>query len=47
LFRHATVLAEAFSRMSSGAQIHAHQANAQLSTGPKTPEGKSKSSSTL
>jgi hypothetical protein len=30
--------------MSSGAQIHANQANAQLSTGPKTPEGKTKSS---
>jgi hypothetical protein len=30
--------------MSSGAQIHANHANAQLSTGPKTPEGKTKSS---
>src|SRR4051794_16525999 len=30
--------------MSSDAQIHANQANAQLSTGPKTPEGKTKSS---
>jgi hypothetical protein len=30
--------------MSSGPQIHANQANAQLSTGPKTPEGKTKSS---
>ncbi len=30
--------------MSSDAQIHANRVNAQLSTGPKTPEGKSKSS---
>jgi hypothetical protein len=30
--------------MSSSAQIVANQANAQLSTGPKTPEGKAKSS---
>jgi hypothetical protein len=30
--------------MSSDAQLHANQANAQLSTGPKTPEGKAKSS---
>ena len=30
--------------MSSDAQIHANQANAQLSTSPKTPEGKTKSS---
>ena len=30
--------------MSSDAQIHSNQVNAQLSTGPKTPEGKAKSS---
>ncbi|MGI9073249.1 MAG: hypothetical protein ACR2JB_18490 [Bryobacteraceae bacterium] len=30
--------------MSSEAQLHANQANVQLSTGPKTPEGKTKSS---
>jgi hypothetical protein len=30
--------------MSSDAQIHANRANAELSTGPKTPEGKAKSS---
>src|SRR5277367_597468 len=31
-------------QMSSAAQIAANQANAQLSSGPKTPEGKAKSS---
>src|SRR5208283_5066680 len=30
--------------MSSAAQVAANQANAQLSSGPKTPEGKAKSS---
>ena len=28
--------------MSSAAQVAANQANAQLSSGPKTPEGKAK-----
>jgi len=45
LFRRVTVLAEVFFfPMSSDLQRHANQANAQLSTGPKTPDGQAKSS---
>ena len=38
------VEAKAFVSMSSPKQLAANQANSQLSTGPKTPEGKATSS---